>query len=109
MTRKTPSFLVSRIESGSRRARIAQERRGSDAMAPSTGLNQCSALPFLSRVVEVRLDVSQRMKVLIGMVFSRNVLCDCAQSSPEFRSERDMWFICYEFEEMNFGTTRAPS
>src|SRR5438034_10994882 len=34
------------IESGSGRARIVKERRGSDAMARMTGLNRCSPLPL---------------------------------------------------------------
>src|SRR5205807_6587603 len=44
--KEPPSLPACMIESGSGRARIVKERRGSDAMARMTGLNRCSPLPL---------------------------------------------------------------
>ena len=79
IARKTPSFLASRIESGSGRARIAKERRGSDAMAHFTGLHQCSPLPCVSKLQTLPSVFSAKFNDLV--VFWRNALCDCAQSA----------------------------
>ena len=76
-------------------------------MAPSTGLNQCSALPFLCGLVFARSAFLRKEKRR-AMVFWRNILCDCAQSFLNVRCKHDMWFVCYDFEGPRFGTARAP-
>lgn len=75
---KTPSLPASTIESGSGRARIAKERRGSDAMARITGLNQCSPLPlFWAGSCE-----SFPPDSMHAVVFSRKSLRNCTQNCP---------------------------
>lgn len=75
---KAPSFPASRIESGSARARIAKERRGSDAEGPDHGPKPVPSAAFVFADNPSSILSSREMKS--AQWFFRAFLCAIARN-----------------------------
>ena len=76
-------------------------------MAPSTGLNLCSPLPSIFGLMMSHLRLKEFQQNC--MVFSRNVLRQCAQSPRVSQCKRNIFFVCIRFNSVNLEPRVHPS